>query len=84
MNIGLSVFLITVGAILAFAVHTTVSGLDIQVVGGILMVVGVLWLVLTLVLLYGRRTRLTRGNTLVEERRVYDDRPTVYDEPPMP
>jgi hypothetical protein len=84
MNIGVSVFLITLGAILAFAVHASVSGLDIQVVGGILMVVGILWLVLTLVLLYSRRTRVARGTGLVEERRVYDDRPTVYDEPPMP
>ena len=33
MGIGVSIFLIAVGAILAFAVTTEVSGLDISTVG---------------------------------------------------
>ena len=40
MGIGVSLFLIAIGAILAFAVNTTVNGLDIQTVGWILMVIG--------------------------------------------
>lgn len=85
MNIGVSIFLITLGAILAFAVDATVSGLDIQVVGVILLVVGILWLALTLILIGSRRTRVRTGSALVEERRVYDERPTTgYDEPPLP
>ena len=40
MGIGVSLFLIAIGAILAFAVNTTVNGLDIHTVGWILMVVG--------------------------------------------
>jgi beta-lactamase regulating signal transducer with metallopeptidase domain len=91
MNIGLSIFLITVGAILAFAVNATVSGLDINVIGVILLVVGIGWLGLSLALLQSRRTRLRRGvapsGAMVEERRVYNEPPasqyetTVYDEP---
>jgi hypothetical protein len=90
MNIGVSIFLIALGAILAFAVNATVSGLDINVIGVILLVVGLGWLVLSLVLLNTRRTRLrhTTGGALVEERRVYNEPPaptayeqTVYDEP---
>ncbi|MEN3361266.1 MAG: hypothetical protein V7637_5248 [Mycobacteriales bacterium] len=90
MNIGVSIFLIAVGAILAFAVNATVSGLDINVVGVILLVVGLGWLTLSLVLLNSRRTRLrsTTSGALVEERRVYNEPPaatpydtTVYDEP---
>lgn len=45
MGIGVSVFLIALGAILAFAVDFQVSGLDINTVGIILLIVGVLGLV---------------------------------------
>jgi hypothetical protein len=46
--IGLSLFLMAVGAILAWAVDATVTGLDIKIVGVILMGVGFLGLVLSL------------------------------------
>jgi hypothetical protein len=49
MGIGVSIFLIAVGAILAFAVTAEVSGLDISTVGWILMIVGGLGLVLSIV-----------------------------------
>jgi hypothetical protein len=71
MGIGVSIFLIAVGAILAFAVNTSVSGLDIAVVGYILMIVGVIGLIMT-AFIWGPRNR-GRGD-VVEERRVYDDR----------
>jgi hypothetical protein len=48
MGIGVSLILIAVGAILTWAVNATVSGLDINTVGVILMVVGVIGLVLSL------------------------------------
>ena len=38
--LGLSLLLVALGAILAFAVDATVSGLDIQAMGAILMIVG--------------------------------------------
>lgn len=44
----MSLFLIAVGAILAWAVTATVTGIDIQVVGVILMLVGLVGLVLSL------------------------------------
>ena len=40
MTVGASVFLIAIGAILALAVEAQVSGVDLDVVGIILMVVG--------------------------------------------
>jgi hypothetical protein len=49
MGIGVSLILIAVGAILTWAVNATVSGLDINTVGVILMVVGAAGLVLSLV-----------------------------------
>jgi len=48
MGIGVSIFLIAVGAILAFAVEVTVSGLDLQTVGLILLIVGAIGLVASL------------------------------------
>ncbi len=49
MRIGSSLFLIAVGAILYFAVTATLIGIDIQTVGLILMVIGVIGFVLALV-----------------------------------
>jgi hypothetical protein len=48
MGIGVSLILIAVGAILTWAVNATVSGLDINTVGVILMIVGAAGLVLSL------------------------------------
>ena len=67
MGIGASIFLIAVGAILAFAVDADISGLDIAVIGCILMGAGVLGLLLTMLVFAPRR------RTSLEQRRVYDD-----------
>src|SRR5215216_5975497 len=48
MGIGVSLILIAVGAILAFAVNATVSGLEVTTIGWILMVVGIAGLILSL------------------------------------
>ena len=74
MGIGVSIFLIAVGAILTFAVHATLSGVSIQTIGIILMVVGALGLAVTL-LVWGPRRGARAG---VVEERVYDDRPATY------
>jgi hypothetical protein len=75
MGIGVSVFLMALGAILTFATEFDISGLDIDVVGVILMLAGLVGLLMTL-LVWGPRRRASR---VVEERpvveeRVYDDR----------
>jgi hypothetical protein len=48
VTIGTSLLLIAVGAILKYAVTADVSGIDIQTVGVILMLVGILGLILSL------------------------------------
>ena len=48
MGIGVSLILIAVGAILTWAVTATVSGVDINTVGVILMVIGLAGLVISL------------------------------------
>jgi hypothetical protein len=66
MGIGTSIFLIAVGAILKFAVHTSISGLSLQTVGVILMVVGVLGLVLSFFWMTSWRDR--RRDVVVDDR----------------
>ncbi len=47
MGIGTSIFLIAVGAILRYAVTTNVEGVDLDIVGLILMIAGVVGLIVT-------------------------------------
>ena len=70
MGIGVSVFLLAVGAILAFAVDLTVSGLDLATVGVILMIVGAIGLVASM-LIFGRDSVGRR--TVVTDSYVEDD-----------
>ena len=76
MGIGASIFLLAIGAILAFAVNTTISGLDINIVGYILMGAGLIGVFLFLLVF----NRSSSGRTgYVEERTVTRDRnPDVY------
>ena len=60
MTIGTSLFLIAVGAILRFAVKDSFEGIELDVVGLILMIVGIAGLILGLFL----HTRATRRPTV--------------------
>jgi uncharacterized protein DUF6458 len=55
MGIGVGIFLIAVGAVLAFAVNATVSGVSITTIGVILMIVGALGLVIDIAIFAPRR-----------------------------
>ena len=61
----MSLFLIALGAILRYAVDATVSGIEIQTVGLILMIVGIIGLVITLFVMFMQRDSVD-----------YDERPT--------
>lgn len=76
MGIGASVFLLALGAILAFAVDYSVSGVDINVVGFILMVAGAVGLLMT-TLVFGRRDTVAGGTGIVTEERVVRDRGVI-------
>lgn len=71
MGIGVSVFLMAIGAILAFAVHTTVSGISIQMVGWILIAAGVVGLVTTMFFFGPRRRTAAVDDRVVRDRDVY-------------
>jgi hypothetical protein len=55
MTIGLSLFTITIGAILKFAVTAQLAGISLSTVGAILMVVGAVGLLVSLWLIVARR-----------------------------
>ena len=72
MGIGVSVFLLAVGAIMTFALNAEVSGLNLDTVGIILMVVGVIGLLFSMMFwsswggFNGNRTE----RTVVRDREV--------------
>lgn len=55
MTIGSSIFLIALGAILRYAVTASVAGVDLQVVGLILMIAGAIGLVIGLFMMTAAR-----------------------------
>ncbi|MFG1867797.1 DUF6458 family protein [Micromonospora arborensis] len=72
MGIGGSIFLIALGAILAFAVEADLGWLDLSVVGWVLMLAGVAGLIATLYFWSSRRRTVVAAP--VREERVVADR----------
>jgi hypothetical protein len=66
MGVGISIFLLAVGAVLYFAVSTTVAGLSISTVGVILMVIGLLGLVVSLAMLQMARRPVVVSRPVVD------------------
>lgn len=86
MGIGASIFLLAVGAIIAFALHVQVGFLDLSVVGWVLMVAGVVGLIMTLTIFRSRhRTVVTQQPPPVAGERRVVDQPVVseYDDRPL-
>jgi uncharacterized membrane protein YqiK len=88
MGIAVSLFLFALGAILTFATNVSISGLDLDVVGVVLMLVGAVGFVLTLMVWASRRRVRTAPAEEVVERRGVTPRRTVvedrrYDDPPL-
>jgi len=49
MGLGVGIFLAAVGAVLAFAVTDNVSGVNIQTIGWILLIVGIIGVILSMI-----------------------------------
>ena len=73
MSIGAALFMIAVGAILRYAVSDSIEGIDLPVIGLILMIIGVIGLLISL-FMYANATR--RG-TVVERDRYVDRDPRL-------
>jgi hypothetical protein len=90
MGIGASIFLIAVGAIIAFALEARVGWLDLDVVGWVLMLAGLFGLLLT----FGVFNQRRRAVDTTTRQSVHDAPPaapsvdvppqrTVVDTPPQ-
>jgi hypothetical protein len=77
MGIGVSIFLIAVGAILTFAVNATSSGVNIDTVGIILMIVGAFGVLLSLAFWSSWGGFRRGGDTYVEAPRDTVERRTI-------
>jgi membrane protein implicated in regulation of membrane protease activity len=90
MSIGVGIFLMVLGAILAFAVEATTPGINVNTLGIILLLTGLVAVLYSLLFWsnlspWGRRS-VARRRTVVEERpvRVVEERPIeVIDERPV-
>ena len=69
MGVGTSIVLIAVGAILKYAVTASVSGIRLDTVGTILLVIGILGLVISLLYMaiWSDRDRGYRRERVVED-----------------
>jgi type IV secretory pathway VirB3-like protein len=72
MGIGVSIFLLALGAILAFAIDVQTSGIDLNTVGVILMVVGAIGLA-TSFMFWDRMGFGAAGRRTVSRTSVVDD-----------
>lgn len=82
MGTGVSIFLIAAGAILTFAVETRAEGVDLDAIGVILMVVGILGLLFTLVL-WEDWTPTRRRRDYADDEVIIREDPLVVEEGPM-
>ena len=80
MGIGVSLILIAVGAVLAFAVHVTTTGFNINTVGYILLVVGAVGALISLVFWSSWGGVGGSRRTVVDEGPVARRRTVVEDE----
>jgi len=73
VGLGVSIFLIALGAILTWAVNATVSGLELTTIGVILMIVGIIGLVLSMIFWssWGGFASSRRRTTYVEDGPPY-------------
>ena len=68
MGIGVSLILIAVGAVLAFAVHASTSGFNVHTVGIILLVVGIVGALISMIFWSSWGGFGHRDTTVVEHR----------------
>ena len=78
MGIGVSLILIAAGAILAFAVHVTTSGVNLHTIGWILIAVGAVGALLSLI--FWSSWGGFGGRTVVEEAPATRRRTVVHDD----
>ena len=85
MGVAVSILLIAVGAVLTWGVTADAEGLDVNAIGVILLIVGILGLVLSMIFWsswggFHRRTAYVEGAPVRRRRVVPRRETTVYEE----
>jgi hypothetical protein len=82
MSTGVGIFLMVLGAVMAFAMEATTPGINVNTLGIILLLIGLVVVLYSLLLWrnlppWGRRRIVVRRRTVVEERpvEVVEERP---------
>jgi lipopolysaccharide export LptBFGC system permease protein LptF len=82
MSIGVGIFLVALGAIMAFAMEATTPGINVNTLGIILLLIGLVVVLYSLLFgsnlsPWGQRRIVVRRRTVVEERpvEVVEERP---------
>jgi hypothetical protein len=91
MSVGVGFFLLVLGAILAFAMRATTPGINVNALGVILLLIGLVVVLYSLLFgstlaPWGRRRIVSRRRMVVEERpvQVVEERPVeVVEERPL-
>jgi hypothetical protein len=78
MGIGVSLILIAVGAVLAFAVHVSTSGFNVNTIGYILLVVGIVGVLISMMFWsswggFGGRTTVAEGPATTRRRTTVEE-----------
>jgi uncharacterized membrane protein YedE/YeeE len=81
MTIGGSIALIVIGAILRFAISWSPTYINVQLIGLILMIAGIVALIISLAFLTARRRRVVTTTRTPGDTQVYEER--RYSEPPL-
>jgi Na+/melibiose symporter-like transporter len=91
ISVGVGIFLMVLGAIMAFAMEATTPGVNVNALGVILLLIGLVVVLYSLLFgsslsPWGRHRVVVRRRTVVEERpvRVVEERPVeVVEERPL-
>jgi hypothetical protein len=81
MTYGGSIALIVIGAILKFAITWSPAHVNVQLIGLIIMIAGIVGLIISLVWMFGRRRRTVTTSRTPNTTEVYEER--RYTEPPV-
>lgn len=82
MSFGASLVLFAIGAILTFGINASPTGLDLDAIGVILMIVGVLGGLISAMFLTSWAP-FPYNRTVVRDRHVHDAAPEVVEAPPQ-
>lgn len=76
MGIGAGILIAAIGAVLAFAVNAEIEGIELDTIGTIMMIAGVVIAVIAAAVTASRRSRYAADRGVVADRRVVvDERP---------